>query len=60
MSNKFRLPDTCTVFQAEVLAIKEAADALEQSGKYKYIRIFVDSQAALLALAREDVSAGIV
>ena len=60
LTDQFRLPSVCTVFQAEVLAIKEAAIALQKTGKYKYIRIYVDSQAALKAVANAEVTAGVV
>ena len=59
-SRGFRLPDHSTVFQAELYAIKQAAS-------YVYIRniawpicLFVDSQAALLALQNEQISSRVV
>ena len=60
LTDNFKLPSTCTVFQAEILAIKEAAIALQKSGKYKYVRFFVDSQAALRALAADNISSELV
>ena len=45
----YRLPNTSTVFQAEIFAIHQAAIKL-QSFPNVFIKIFVDSQAALLAL----------
>ena len=48
----FRLPDHATVFQAEVTAIKQAAIKLAGANPpdLRYVKFFVDSQAALLAL----------
>ena len=47
-----RLPDFATVFQAEVAAIGLAADTLLQGAinTPRFVKIFTDSQAALLAL----------
>ena len=46
-----RLPDWATVFQAEITAIKMAANAVAVNvDNVKYIKIYTDSQAALLAL----------
>ena len=45
-----RLPNECSVFQAEIVAIKEAAAYLRKCESIKFVRFFVDSQAALLAL----------
>jgi len=47
----FRLPDHCSVFQAEVMAIQEAMVHLDTSEHHDIdIFIFLDSQAALRAL----------
>ena len=46
----FRLPDDASVFQAEVLALREACRSLLEMGIRGTIGIFVDSQAALLSL----------
>ena len=47
-SNKFRLPDGTTVFQAEVVAIAEAAEAVTKMEEdVRFVKIFVDSQAAI-------------
>ena len=56
-TGSYRLPDHATVFQAEVTAVAMAAKTLRemQAGKMKYIKIFVDSQAALLALDNPSV-----
>ena len=46
-------PQVCTVFQAEILGLKIACEQLlNEFNKYKprYIKIFSDSQAAILAL----------
>ena len=49
-TEKFKLPKTCTVFQAEIKAILEAAKFLNTTDKYKHVKFFIDSQAAILAL----------
>ena len=47
----FRLPDNCSVFQAEVMAIKHTADWLLYNEIFgKNIYIFTDSQAAIHSL----------
>ena len=52
-----RLPDHSTVFQAEILAIRLACDAAVKNLTPKFVKIFVDSRAALLALnARQTKS----
>ena len=58
----FRLPDGCTVFQAEVAAIARASRALcgMQDGTIKFVKIFVDSQAAIAALGKPCVTSQIV
>ena len=43
----YRLPDFATVYQAEVLAIKKAADTLASWQNLTTVKFFVDSQAAL-------------
>ena len=57
-----RLPDGCTVFQAEVAAIAKAATEIAILAKdgVKYVKIFVDSQAALLAVDNPRVTSNIV
>ena len=52
-ANSAQLPQVCTVFQAEILGIKIACEQLlDEFDTYKprYIKIFSDSQAAILAL----------
>ena len=53
-SNYLRLPDKSTVFQAELTAIKQACHLFSQPGapSPKFVKIFVDSQAAIKALNR--------
>ena len=53
LANHYRLPDFATVFQAEISAIGQAADALSAKVTHtlKHVKIFMDSQAALLARA---------
>ena len=57
---KFKLPKTCTVFQAEIKAILEAARHLNATDKYKYVKIFIDSQAAILALDNPKIMSTLV
>ena len=45
--HKVRIPDVSTVYQAELMAIKEAATILTQIPDLSTIKIYVDSQAAL-------------
>ena len=47
-----RLPDHATVFQAEITAVQAAADALVQLPNHhiRFVKIFIDSQAAIRAL----------
>ena len=54
----FRLPDGTTVFQAEVAAIAKAAEALCEmgAGAAKFVKIFVDSQAAITAVGNMQVT----
>ena len=53
----FRLPDFATVFQAEVLAIREAVKFLPNlPPSAKFIKFHVDSQATLLALNNAELS----
>ena len=44
---KYKLPDSATVYQAEVLAIKEAAIILQAIPDLTTVKFYVDSQAAL-------------
>ena len=46
-SAKFRISDHATVYQAELFAIKQAAEMLRQRQDLTDVKIFVDSQAAL-------------
>ncbi|XP_041449660.1 LOW QUALITY PROTEIN: uncharacterized protein LOC121404391, partial [Drosophila obscura] len=47
----FRLPDHCSVFQAEVIAIKEALSCLQEiAPAATHINIYSDSQAAIKSL----------
>ena len=56
----FRLPNYCTVFQAEIKAINEAAKRLTLDQNYKYVRFFIDSQAAILALESRIITSKLV
>ena len=57
-SHWYRLPDYATVFQAEINAITKAAQELlnEDTEETGYIKIFVDSQAAILALDNPKIT----
>ena len=58
-----RLPDTSTVFQAEINGILLASKFLlneKLTVKPKYIKIFSDSQAALLALNNAEITSKLV
>ena len=50
IATKIRLPDFATVYQAEVMAIKMAADILADIPDLTTVKFFVDSQAALRTL----------
>lgn len=51
LNTSFRLPDHCSVYQAEVIAIHEAANYLLQNeAQYREISILSDSQAAIKSL----------
>ena len=56
-ANKLRLPDHATVFQAEIKAIEAACHKLGELNppNMKYVKIFVDSQAAIRALGNPRV-----
>ena len=55
-----RLPNYCSVFQAEINAIKIASDYLITASPIDHVSFFVDSQAALLALFSNKVSSSLV
>ena len=46
----YRLPDTSSVFQAEIYAINRASVLLQHMQNIYYVKFFVDSQAALRAI----------
>ena len=50
-----RIPDESTVYQAEIMAIKEAAQILATWNDLTTIKIFVDSQAALRTLQADFI-----
>ena len=61
LSRSFRLPNKASVFQAEIFAINQAALLLRDFPPHlQYIKFFVDSQAALLALNNASVSSRLV
>ncbi|XP_055857796.1 uncharacterized protein LOC129920526 [Episyrphus balteatus] len=52
----YRLPDDCSVFQAEIFAIEKAAELVHKEKLISSeITFFVDSQAAIKALASETI-----
>ena len=55
----FRLPNKASVFQAEIFAINQAALFLQQH-QFSYIKFFVDSQAAILALNKKSIHSRLV
>ena len=57
-----RLPDNAIVFQAELYAIFLAGRCIQATltDKYKYIRIYSDSQAAILALDKTEINSQLV
>ena len=59
-TRSFRLPDRSTVFQAEISAIREAARYISSRQVPWPIVFFVDSQAALLALNKEQITSQVV
>ena len=58
--NQFKLPDTSSVYQAELLAIQAAARALYYLPQARFVKIFVDSQAAIKALDMETLTSATV
>lgn len=59
-TGSYRLPDSATVFQAEVFAIDRAVRNLYFLPRARYVKIHVDSQAALLALKASHVTSRVV
>ena len=61
VSLSFRLPDHCSVFQAEVAAIKAAVEVLLRSAaSFVEVSIHSDSRAAILALSARTVQSKLV
>ena len=59
-SLSFRLPDKATVFQAEIFAINRAAIFVQSMPNITFTKFFVDSQAALQALNKKDITSRLV
>ena len=55
ISAKLRLPEYATVYQAEIMAIKLAADLLRPMKDLTSVKFFVDSQAALRTLQADFI-----
>ena len=57
-SKWFRLPEHATVFQAEITAVAKAARCLIDMGdkSIKFVKIFVDSQAAIMAMGNPIIT----
>ena len=60
IEKSIRLRDSCTVFQAEMLAIKEAATLLTYIDRVNPISIYVDSQAAIKSLMAVEIKSHLV
>ena len=62
LHKSINLPPISTVFQAEVIAINEACKCLlrNRTRDMKYIKIFSNSQAAMLAIANITVLSKLV
>jgi ribonuclease HI len=61
INQSHRIPDYCSVFQAEVIALKQAAEILSVNGiSGKDIHILTDSQAAVRALSSSYVKSCVV
>ena len=56
VADKFRLPDTATVYQAELAAIKEAAALLGSYQDLTSVKFYVDSQAALRTFQADTIT----
>ena len=59
-TESYRLPNKASVFQAEIFAINKAALYLQTLNNIRYVKFFVDSQAALLALNNKTISSRLV
>ena len=61
-SASIKLPEHTTVFQAEIVAVRDAGRALlaEPRVTASFIKIFIDSQAAIKALANSQISSQLV
>ena len=59
LENNFRLPDHATVYQAEMLAIREAAKMIANLTNITTVKFYVDSQAALRALQNPRVKSNL-
>ena len=57
---KFRIPDRCSVYQAETMAIQYAAKRVVQDNIEGSITFFVDSQAAMLGLRSGRIRSQVV
>ena len=61
-NDRCRLPNGTTVFQAEVTAIKRAAERMTEIDRARngYVKIFIDSQAAIAAVGNPRVTSRVV
>ena len=61
-SKAIRLPDYATVFQAEIAAIAQATEHLlsQEDLMVKYVKFFVDSQAAIYAVGNQQITSHLV
>ena len=58
--SSFRLPDRCSVYQAELSAIRYAAKKISDRGYVGSVVFFVDSQAAMLGLQSARIQSQVV
>ena len=56
----FRIPDRCSVYQSELMAIQHAAKMIVTRGYEGSVTFFVDSQAAMLALRSGRIRSQVV
>jgi len=53
----YKLPSDCSIFQAEVFAIRKAAEVAQNTSRpHDVVNLFVDSQAAVRSMQSSTVS----
>ena len=58
--SKFRIPDRCSVYQSELMAIQHAAKRIVTANMLGSVTFFVDSQAAMLGLRSGRIRSQVV